>query len=136
MKKLFLLICILTLAGSIASASSFKYMEFKTKAGITYTIGSNGLVLTVSGETLSAVNSADEHLTFPVAELQSMQFTDVSSGVEALSINEDGEISVFDLNGIKIGKFVSLDSASQSLDSGVYIIKNKAGQTFKTIIGK
>ena len=98
----------------------YPYMSFKTSDGSEQTIGSSGLVITLSSTTLIAQNST-ESIEIPLESLISMRFSDdKTTGINTVIANASSPVSVFSIDGVALGNFESVTEAEQKLPSNVY----------------
>lgn len=123
---------------SASVAMNAAYICFYTEAGgdTPEAVAANGLVITVEGDNLIATPSSGNALTFPLATLQGMEFSDTPLGIDEILTGGDGKFTVYDLSGVKAGEFTSLDEASATLSHGIYIVKTSTGKTIKLLTGK
>lgn len=134
MKKF--LLSTLVIMASLNAWADYNFMVFNYSNGEAVAIQADGLSITVEGNQLEITNSKGESLSIEASALASMQFTNTDpAGIkDILSVGQ--EITVFNLEGICVGKFESIDHARNSLAQGIYIIKNLKGETVKLILGK
>lgn len=63
--------------------------------------------------------------TIEVNTIKSMKFTSSPAGIDDIIDNSQGQDKeLFDLSGVRIGTFGSLDDARTMLPSGIYVVKN------------
>lgn len=64
-----------------------------------------------------------------------MYFTSESSGVEVASVDmNEGEVSVYSLDGTMVGNFGSSAQALSAIPQGTYIIKTSDNKTIKIAV--
>ena len=120
MKKI--LLFLLTLIGMSVHAEDYSYLTFETADGTKTSVAVSSLTLTIAGGKLTAGDK-----TFTLSELSKMYFsTTDATGIEKVISTVDGEVEVFNLRGVSIGKYNSMSEAANSLKTGVYIIKGKS----------
>lgn len=123
MKKTFLLLSSVVLGSLAAQADDFPYLTFETADGTKTSVSAASLTITIADGTLTA-----DGKTFALADLSKMYFSasDVTA-IDNVKNTVTGEVEVFTLDGIAMGKFDSLTEASSALKSGVYVVKSKSG---------
>lgn len=138
MKK-FILCGVLSLGalvfGNLTAFADYYSLEFKSSDGSSVMVATEGLVITVDGDNLIVSNSKGEALSLPAASLVSMQFVDDSGAVESI-FKDNGELKVYNLEGVDFGTYNSLNDAKTNLSPGIYVIRNSAGETVKIIVNK
>lgn len=134
MKKLITVVAGLFFALS-AYADDYQYMEFTNSDGSIHTLAVEGLEMTISKGNLMMTNSQGEALSIPIESLASMQFTNTTS-VGIVADNADSVISLYTVDGVRVGDFHSLKEASSEVCTGIYIVKDSKGRTFKIALGK
>lgn len=135
MKK-FLLSGALLLGASISMFANFNSLVFNFSDGTSKSLLTAGLVITVNGNTLEVENSQGQSLSINTGKLISMQFVNNNgTGVKPIEF-ENSEVEVYNMEGVNLGKFSSIDSARDSLSNGVYILRNTKGETIKIVVKK
>lgn len=121
-----------------ASADAFKYLQFRLVNSEIRVVAAQNLEISIAdGKLVASSPDNTEPLTLTLAELASMEFTNVDeSGITDAVVSTDGAVSAFALDGTAFGRFASLDEAYKSLDPGVYVIQATDGSTFKLMIAK
>lgn len=124
MKKL-----ILTLLAVIAvltmRADGYPYLLFKTADGTIHAMSVESLTMEISGSHLVVTNS-EETQTFTLSDLDKMFFYENTTGIDEIFSTESGEVSVFTIMGIYVGKYPDANEALKTLDKGLYILKTKS----------
>lgn len=124
MKKL-----ILTLLAVIAvltmRADGYPYLLFKTADGTIHAMSVESLTMEISGSQLVVTNS-EETQTFTLSDLDKMFFYENTTGIDEIFSTESGEVSVFTIMGIYVGKYPDANEALKTLDKGLYILKTKS----------
>jgi len=124
MKKL-----ILTLLAVIAvltmRADGYPYLLFKTADGTIHAMSVESLTMEISGSQLVVTNS-EETQTFTITDLDKMFFYENTTGIDEIFSTESGEVSVFTIMGIYVGKYPDANEALKTLDKGLYILKTKS----------
>ena len=126
--KIILLIACLALP-IIASASDYPWLIFKMTDDREISVASDNLT----------VNYKDGYLHFPsspavpsvpVGQIKSMKFTQSPAAVIDLTDVVSENSSYYNLYGIMVGHFSSMEEAKKALPSGMYIVKTDS-KTFK-----
>ena len=135
MKRFLLSLFALSAATGLALAD-YTYLSIKHKDGHVTTVSAAGAELTVADGTLGISTQDGESHTFVISQLYSLSFTDSRSGVGSLKAEDCGQIEVYDLNGVSLGRYSSTDDVDKNtLPTGVYIIKGE-NITYKTAVKK
>lgn len=132
MKKA-LLSCVVGAMAVPAAFGEYTAMTFKSADGTTHSIGSTGLKIEFVDGSLVATNGT-ETLTLPLTSLATMEFTGENSGINDISSDLEGELTLYTTAGIGCGTFKSLDAAKSSLPQGIYIAKSTSGKITKIIL--
>lgn len=138
MRRLFLFLLGMILFSSMKADGEFPYLTFIASDGTVTSLGVESLEMTVTKDgNLVAVNS-DGSKTFTLTSLAKMYFSlsdeSTASGITmAEAEGTTGEVEVFTLTGISLGKFTNSTKAKESLKHGVYILKSKS-QTLKITV--
>lgn len=135
MKHLIIILAAMVAALSSGATNSYPTLLFKTNDGIDHLISTSGLEISFDSGNLNARAGA-ETLSFPVANVLSMQFSTSESGLEEILTNADGVVSIYSLDGILRGSFSSLPDASALLPEGIYIVRYADGTTSKIMLKK
>lgn len=128
MKKRLLLLMMMVCALAV-HADTYPYLTFITADGTKTSLPASGLSLAISGSNLVATDGSTSK-TFTLTELSSMHFSAASessvTGIDAVGASATGEkVSVFTLNGVRMGTYDSVEAARNALPAGVYIIGKK-----------
>jgi hypothetical protein len=86
----------------------------------------------ISGSQLVVTNS-EETQTFTLSDLDKMFFYENTTGIDEIFSTESGEVSVFTIMGIYVGKYPDANEALKTLDKGLYILKTKSN-TVKIVV--
>lgn len=138
MRRLFLFLLGMILFSSMKADGEFPYLTFIASDGTVTSLGVESLEMTVTKDgNLVAVNSYGSK-TFTLTSLAKMYFSlsdeSTASGITmAEAEGTTGEVEVFTLTGISLGKFTNSTKAKESLKHGVYILKSKS-QTLKITV--
>lgn len=133
MKKL-ALISMLALCASMAHAD-YQSMVFRMSDGTEQTVSLDGITLSFADGNLVVKNNAT-NLSLPLTSLTSMEFSTVTTGVEALPAEIAGAVAVYSLDGVSLGEFENLAVAESNLGKGTYVFAFKNGQTLKITLTK
>lgn len=128
MKKRLLLL-MMTVCALAVHADTYPYLTFITADGTKTSLPASGLSLVISGSNLVATDGSTSK-TFTLTDLSSMHFSTSSessvTGIDAVGASATGEkVSVFTLNGVRMGTYDSVEAARNALPAGVYIIGKK-----------
>lgn len=124
MKKLFLTL-LAVIAVLTMRADGYPYLLFKTADGTIHAMSVESLSMEISGSQLVVTNS-EETQTFTLSDLDKMFFYENTTGIDEIFSTESGEVSVFTIMGIYVGKYPDANEALKTLDKGLYILKTKS----------
>lgn len=117
-----LLFFISMVATTAVFAEDYPYLTFEAVDGSKTSVSVNSLTLTVMDGKLTAGDK-----TFSLSELSKMYFSmEEATGIENVVSSIEGTVEVFNLRGISMGKYNSMNEAAASLKTGVYVIKSKS----------
>ena len=137
MKKIPILLSLALMTwASIRAVEPFKYLEFKTNDNTAYCVEAEGTVISSANGVLSVENASGQKLELNPSTLLYMQFTDNPAFIKEITTNLSAGIRVYDFEGRFLGVFDSLEEAINTLEEGMFIIKNKEGQTVKIMRGR
>lgn len=122
--------CAIVVAAAFSANADFSALTFKTTGGTDHSIEITGLEVTFAEETLTATNSKTT-ISLPLAQVESMEFTDASSVDTICCDRLTEETTVYDLDGSIAGTFASFSEAMTMLPAGVYIFRYADGTTLK-----
>ena len=119
----------MTIGTLAAHADTYAYLTFITSDGTKTSLPASGLSLAISGSNLVATNGSTSK-TFTLTDLSTMHFSEANesstTGIDAIGATTSGEkVSVFTLNGVRMGTYDSIEAAKSALPAGVYIIGKK-----------
>lgn len=128
MKKVLLVLLMMT--GMLtAHAESYTHLTFEKSDGTLTSVALSSLSITISGTTLTAGDQS-----FALADLTKMYFTTADvTAIDEVNTAVNGEVEVFSMSGIAMGKFTTMQEAMSSLRTGVYIVKSN-GKTIKVAV--
>ena len=124
MKKLFLTL-LAVIAVLTMRADGYPYLLFQTTDGTIHAMSVESLTMEISGSQLVVTNS-EETQTFTITDLDKMFFYENTTGIDEIFSTESGEVSVFTIMGIYVGKYPDANEALKTLDKGLYILKTKS----------
>ena len=124
MKKLFLTL-LAVIAVLTMRADGYPYLLFQTTDGTIHAMSVESLTMEISGSQLMVTNS-EEAQTFTLSDLDKMFFYENTTGIDEIFSTESGEVSVFTIMGIYVGKYPDANEALKTLDKGLYILKTKS----------
>lgn len=131
MKKLFLTL-LAVIAVLTMRADGYPYLLFKTADGTIHAMSVESLTMEISGSQLVVTNS-EETQTFTLSDLDKMFFYENTTGIDEIFSTESGEVSVFTIMGVYVGKYPDANEALKTLDKGLYILKTKSN-TVKIVV--
>ncbi len=121
------ILTLMIVVGALAArAYDYPYLAFETASGEVTTVAVESLALSFSGGNLVATDSEGTH-TFALTDLKRMCFTTSSTSVIDTTLAADGEVEVYNIAGVELGRFAGIDDARRSLPSGIYLIKTNRG---------
>ncbi|MBO7103186.1 MAG: hypothetical protein J6W02_05835 [Bacteroidaceae bacterium] len=110
-----------------AWADDYDYLAFQKTDNSIVAFASRDIQISFS-DTSTSVKTADgETYSFTTADLEKMYFNATDNSTNAInSLLFDGteEIELFTTSGVSVGKYSSIESASNSLPRGIYIAKS------------
>lgn len=123
MKKV-LLTFIAMLAMLSVRADEYPYMIFQTTDGTIHAMAVESLNMEINNGQLVATNN-EETQTFTLTDLSRMFFCTDSTGIEEVFSDDAGEVTVFTVMGVFVGKYPNANEAVNALNGGVYLLKTK-----------
>ena len=128
--KRFMMITVLVATVAVAWASDYKYLVLQQTDGTEIPLPAEGLKLTFSDGNLVASDGT----TVSLASLSMMCFSEDATAIYSLSSDSPaGVIEVYTTSGMLMGHFNSTQAAQQSLQPGIYVMKNN-GRTQKIAV--
>ena len=124
MKKLFLTL-LAVVAMLVAHADGYPYLLFQTTDGTIHAMAVESLDISISGGQLVATN-IEETQTFILTDLSRMFFCEDTTSIDEVFSADSGEVSVFTVMGIFVGKYSDANEALQNLQNGIYLLKTKS----------
>ena len=125
--KLYSLFSLFALLSLSAWADDYDYLAFQKTDNSIVAFASRDIQISFS-DTSTSVKTADgATYSFTTADLVKMSFSATDNSTDVInSLLFDGteEIELFTTSGISVGKFSSIESASSSLPSGIYVAKS------------
>ena len=121
---------------SLMASAQYNSLKFNTADGQSCLVDVTGLTISISGQDMVVTNSNGDSWTSSFASLVSMEFVTDQAGVSDLSTEIASSFTIYNLEGVELGKYVSLEQANANLPSGVYLLKKNDGETIKIAIGK
>lgn len=132
MRKLILLCLGVVMA--LTAAADFKALKFAQTDGTVTTVKTAGLTLTPQDGSLEIANTAGEKVTLQLATINYMQFVEESASVDSPVFDLEGNVIVYNLQGVREGEFSSAFEASRKLSPGIYLVRDNSGRTLKIIV--
>lgn len=135
-----LLFAAMLLAGQSLHATDYPYLTFEKSDGTLQSVSVASLTLIYSDGMLTATN-ADGSVKLTLSELTRMYFSTTSegSGGEPTAIGsveasgEECAVTVYNLQGMEVGKYESMSEARSLLRHGVYIVESDKKRVKVTI---
>ncbi len=119
-----------------AGAETYPYLSFLYADGSASSFGAESLSMTFadSGSKL-IVSDGSTSQTLNVADVTKMFFTanDVSGISEVTLEDTDGNLEVYNISGIYVGKFANARSLGETVDPGIYLVKQN-GKAKKIVV--
>lgn len=131
--KRFVIALLLTASISYASAYDFPYLVFQNSDFTETAVSVESLTLSISGDQIIATNN-DGTQYFSLSNLNKMEFsTTTTEAPETDAEENDPHVEIYNLTGVHIGGFDSIDIATSSLQRGIYIVKGTS-ETYKIAV--
>lgn len=116
----------------ITFAGEYPWLTFSMADGTEMSVAADNLAINYDGGSL-VLKSATVDQTIPVAQVESMQFTQQAAGLAGIMAGDQhGDVVYYTVSGVNAGAFASVDDARASLPSGVYVVKGSV-KTVKVI---
>lgn len=127
MKKLVLLLLAICLVNCVR-AYDYPYLTFQTSDGSRMSLSATSLVMSV-GEGNLIVTNSDLSQIFVLSNLTKMYFSTSAetTGVNSVENEVGGEVEVFTLSGLSVGRFSGMKDAQMHLPRGIYVVKSSQG---------
>ncbi len=127
-----LILLIIALAGVVtAKAYDYPYLTFQSIDGTEQSVSVESLTITYADGKLVLVGEGVNQ-ELHVAQLNRMFFSTESSSIQSLTV-DNNPVEVYNLLGVYIGDYTSIQHALSSLCRGVYVMKI-AGETYKIVV--
>ena len=111
----------------MSSAADFPWLTFSLTDDTEISVSADNLKMNYKDGFLQLSSSSVDQ-AIPVDKIKSMKFTSYSAGIDDTEVQSDGEY--YNLSGICVGKYSSIENARKVLPSGVYIVKSEK-KTYK-----
>lgn len=129
----FAIALLLTAFISSASAYDYPYLVFQNSDFTETAVSVESLTLSISGNQIIATNN-DGTQSFTLSNLNKMEFSTTTTNVTENTTDEsDPHVEIYNLTGIHLGGFDNIDSATASLQRGIYIVKG-VSETYKIAV--
>ena len=129
----FAIALLLTAFISSASAYDYPYLVFQNSDFTETAVSVESLTLSISGDQIVATNN-DGSQSFTLSDLNKMEFSTSTTNVTENTTDEsDPHVEIYNLTGIHLGGFDNIDSATASLQRGIYIVKG-VSETYKIAV--
>lgn len=117
---------------SLAFSADYPWLTFQLSDDTQLSVAAENLSINYEDGNLH-LSSATVDKTIPVGQIKSMRFTAESAAVESIFDIQSAEGDYYNLAGVKVGRFTSVDEAKKALPSGIYIVKSEI-KTFKVTL--
>lgn len=131
MKKFMLSISAMALFAQ-CYAADLSYLTFLSKDGTKTSYSIKNLNLVYEGDILKLSNDEISQ-ELNISDLVKMYFSEnsESSGIAAITLDDNQTVEVYRLNGVRVGTFEYKDALA--LPAGIYLLKSESGTTKLTI---
>lgn len=117
---------------ALTFALDYPWLTFRMTDNTEISVDAENLAITFKdGNLLLSSSTVDQ--TIPANQIKSMRFTATSAGVDDIADIQSTAGVYYNLSGIKVGKFNSVEEARKELSPGVYIVKGNL-KTYKVTI--
>lgn len=121
---------------SSAYADGYEALVFKYASGESYSVATKNLEIYFKDGNLSFNN---DNSIIPVASLASMEFdgnSQSSTVIVEMQTDNISPITIYAIDGMKKGVFMSISEAYSNLQPGIYIARQNNGTTLKINVKK
>jgi len=125
MKKI-LLITLLAATASVANAGDYDYLVVQTTSGAEQSSTAIGTVISFADGKMTVTPTSGDTQSYTVADLSKMYFSSQAAGISNIQ-TESQNNEIYNVNGQRMLN-------NESLNKGVYVIKNKDSKTSKKIV--
>ncbi|MDE7096538.1 MAG: hypothetical protein K2O47_03500, partial [Muribaculaceae bacterium] len=105
------------------------WLTFKMTDDTELSVASDNLTINYEDGYLHLLSTSAEQ-SIPVDQIKSMKFTQSPAAVINVTDSISGNAYYYNLSGIMVGHFSSVEDARKALPSGMYIVKTDS-KTFK-----
>lgn len=117
---------------SLASALDYPWLTFRMTDESEMSVAAENLSINyMDGNLILSSSTVDK--TIATDQIKSMRFTATPAAVENIIDIQSAAGEYYNLSGIKVGKFASIEDACKALPSGIYIVKSES-KTYKVTI--
>lgn len=113
------------------SSAEYQWLTFKMTDSTEVSVAADNLSINYSGNALH-LKSATVDESFYVAKIKTMRFTSLSAGKNEASAIRQESADYYNMEGVKVGRYASIEDARRELPSGVYVGKSET-KTLKVI---
>lgn len=124
-RKLILMTLLVGGLSFVGMAENGSGLLFSGKGGENWNFPTKGLSIRPEGERLLVSQPGAETVEIALSQLATIGFNDQLSGVSLQKVEENGEVEVFTMQGIRLGGFSSQREAAERLPAGLYLIKSQ-----------
>lgn len=115
----------------MSMAADYPWLTFRMADDTEISVSADNLAMNYKDGYLQ-LNSSSVDKAIPVDQIKSMKFTSYSAGIQdIIDAQADGEY--YNLSGICVGRYSSVENARKALPSGIYIVKSEK-KTFKVTL--
>ncbi|MDE6548160.1 MAG: hypothetical protein K2L22_04100 [Muribaculaceae bacterium] len=133
MRKLKLTLIAATLLMPILTyAEAFPWLTFRMTDDIELSVAAENLTINYKDGNLILSSSVVDK-TIPANQIKSMRFSSTPAGINEVIDFKSSAGDYYNLSGLKVGNFASIEAARNVLPSGIYIVKNDQ-KTFKVTL--
>lgn len=134
MKKIIAL-CVGFLAfAGVTFADDYNYLTIQKTDGTEQSFTAQGLILTFQGSSMIATEGTTT-ATFALSDLNKMFFSAEATGIKDVTSAAvpDTPVAIYDVSGVRLGSWKTLDEARGQLKKGVYVVRQN-GETKKIAV--
>lgn len=113
-------------------AADYDFLIFEFTDGSTVMLPAENLQLSVEKSAIEAT-SAETSASIPLSKLSKFYFGQDKTSVSFVVVNPTDAIDVYNLAGVSLGRYESVEALREAVPAGVYVLKTN-GATFKIMI--
>lgn len=131
MKKTFITLALAAFSVAVSSADNYDVLTFENSDGTQTSMSVSNLKIKVADGNL-VVTNASTSATLPLASLSKMFFA-LSTGINIAADSAGLPVTIYTMEGIKLGTYSNTEAAKAALAKGMYVVKT-ADKTYKTTV--